>query len=1503
MDPRLKRALETLSGLALGSVRGEEALFLCADPTHLLGQRTEDSKHAETPRVHEVRLRRRSTTQRRPSVAKSRRSSVSSQRRGSQTVAPVDHVTLSARHAWKWMLDRRERLKGRKQGKRGNTHSVADDLVGDHERLSAEHPALAKLPLNLRLRLQTVPRADLKGLKHWMLADPLWVETFLDARDADALQRRRRASATESVTSTDSLVDRVAPPPDRRMPGRRVSIVSSQEEELPPLPQALPPSPSRPPLSMEARDRASPVRIPRRPAPTLDMSNVQDAPEETKVNKPPSLEIRSPDGLHPPPASSLLSTRSRPGHRILRSQLSSRAGEGPPVVLTGSVTSTRVVPKPPPRPAVLPTPRGFGAFRLRTPRGGRSLRDVTLPEAAPQETEEDPPKPVPKLDMARVHAFHQDEEQEEDDDVSSTQDDRLFVEGASKAMREGGVLEEDRPLSRRTSTALRSARTRFPRLSTAPTAEGVLEQLHFVPPSADLDQAAIRKASEEILGRGRVTARHGRSVAQLHFARRRARTARQVRRREIFEGLPDRVRAEVEQEKQRRRHHRSESHHRTARTSRSERPATRDTMINFASWGEPVDEHHSDTGSSDEWSVWGSELHLPSSSDEDDVPDPQTFRRQMSAVAAYTTRLPNHALPTRPNTRLALLAALRTKGLPGERVLREKEQTESQRKHEQECSVQRGPSLRGVGLLKEAQQALAVEEGGDDQQGMMLSRFLRALRPLTLSDRLHSLSSAPPPPNHRARSLARKAAATFAGALPERPRAQGAKFRHRDAFEGVVHVGTAKSRSVALTVLEHMGFAAAEREEAWVSTGAPPPVVIAQGQDDIRRAGLRKLSTPRRRPSAASFRKGDVSPVSTGSRASSVHEFSFETDHIEPSRSRGVRFVCYPSRNDDEAADVDVTSADPILRIHARPRAPSSTAVLGPPEDLGTPVVRGPIRSPSGRIVTMTGDWAPSAGASSMTAEEMKRVSALKAAVRLGEALLQNSPPIQTSSAATRVMWRRQLVESQPNALVAIKNRLETTRRQLSSRKTVRLGSFVAMGGALLEQPRLNVPCWRRPPDVPLTVPIEDADPQRRLEKYHSTQERWRSRVQEAKERSEQGEMAVRSDALEASLRKDEQLRMQEQRQQAVCWSVLVPLAVVTRHIGKYLAVVRLRRMNQAAALFLQRVWRGNRTRDWVKRFRRLRGRLARCVWRWRMGRRIQVRTRAALRVHCFLEDFCFNTRPERMRLYARRFMHRVKHIQRCVRSHRACNAGRCVLISRLWRFLEEQVRETMRLLGGRAPKALVTPSESKIPPGSKFSCFVMMPWALASGGLGTEVTLDEEDRAVQLLLRVLSRRPYDSDELADLVTDFPDVGSRQFSELAPVQALHRSCSASVRIAVVKEYLRVRLWQYAGFVGVERFLFLLKEGPVVRFRVDDASRLHRERPMRSSVARSLRHAVELPPRYSEAGDRLSRLKHAFEFPITGMLVRCEAADVVRMALEGHRQMNQAAAVAATLLQG
>jgi len=59
--------------------------------------------------------------------------------------------------------------------------------------------------------------------------------------------------------------------------------------------------------------------------------------------------------------------------------------------------------------------------------------------------------------------------------------------------------------------------------------------------------------------------------------------------------------------------------------------------------------------------------------------------------------------------------------------------------------------------------------------------------------------------------------------------------------------------------------------------------------------------------------------------------------------------------------------------------------------------------------------------------------------------------------------------------------------------------------------------------------------------------------------------------------------------------------------------------------------------------------------------------------------DFLENVSGESVRVYARRFLQRLRRVQRAVRGHLACNAARLLLLGHCWRREEMRMRAQSR--------------------------------------------------------------------------------------------------------------------------------------------------------------------------------------------------------------------------------
>jgi hypothetical protein len=290
--------------------------------------------------------------------------------------------------------------------------------------------------------------------------------------------------------------------------------------------------------------------------------------------------------------------------------------------------------------------------------------------------------------------------------------------------------------------------------------------------------------------------------------------------------------------------------------------------------------------------------------------------------------------------------------------------------------------------------------------------------------------------------------------------------------------------------------------------------------------------------------------------------------------------------------------------------------------------------------------------------------------VEAGERLLDEGPGgRRADSAIAWVEWRRRLLDEKPEARAALMERVKRHQGQNGGYLDDLRADFTSAGGKV----------WRRPPELPLKVPLDSLIPEIRTEHIRRRAQLRADRTEDAKIKAVAVEDQRRQQAearfQRLSLRREEERR----RERLIWWAVLVKVGASARVMGEQATFARLRNINQMAALFVQRVWRGKQAREWVSRFRHLRPILSRYVWRWRLGRRIAVRNRAADRIAMFTSEFCVTIRSERVRLYTRRFMDRVRAVQHRVRQHQASNAARCVMLATWWRVVEQRLQHAMR--------------------------------------------------------------------------------------------------------------------------------------------------------------------------------------------------------------------------------
>ena len=205
---------------------------------------------------------------------------------------------------------------------------------------------------------------------------------------------------------------------------------------------------------------------------------------------------------------------------------------------------------------------------------------------------------------------------------------------------------------------------------------------------------------------------------------------------------------------------------------------------------------------------------------------------------------------------------------------------------------------------------------------------------------------------------------------------------------------------------------------------------------------------------------------------------------------------------------------------------------------------------------------------------------------------------------------------------------------------------------------------------------------------------RAQARAQSAAERSRRAAAAAaRRKAAEAerldrlhtvTQRTERMVRLRWTNERVMTWVYLVSLLRGAGEWRRRLDRARLLRpsstLGNAAALVLQRCWRGHVQRAWVASLRKARPLLARLVSHWRLRRRARRVRRAATMLQGFLCDhvLALGAGGIAWAKYIHVFLGRVRVAQRAVRGWLACRAARLAALRRLWAHLvREEVAET----------------------------------------------------------------------------------------------------------------------------------------------------------------------------------------------------------------------------------
>lgn len=643
-------------------------------------------------------------------------------------------------------------------------------------------------------------------------------------------------------------------------------------------------------------------------------------------------------------------------------------------------------------------------------------------------------------------------------------------------------------------------------------------------------------------------------------------------------------------------------------------------------------------------------------------------------------------------------------------------------------------SLRGQTLFKQAEGEIeSTASQAERVLRLFVQRSLRRFRPMTLAHRLTYWAG------QTGTSLSEGALrATQEREAQDVRRRHRQRLRHRSskavvrslggndvshaAAAGVVAIlasaqehrpkvvhGVALMQAAANAAIRSLGFSETETDALIARTGAPSAEVRARGKQEIRQASFQLLSgkrpwgqklraaataatifsrsrksvpppptkrpgaqPPERNPTApaqlagSSGAAGGQGPPPRGTRRlvlggddqdggdghsseedGSLRSFRDGDETLDQADRLTVRFA---EDQLDQAGDCTVVPAAKAAREAVPKREAAAEAAR------------------AARRNRLTAKGAIMMHEASRNAEEEAIMKALL--LEAGEKLLGEGPGgRRADSAVAWVQWRKQLVDEKPEARTALSERVKRYQQEEGSYLEGLRAEYVAAKG----RP------WQRPPELPLKRPLNVLLPAVRAETLRERAQQRDVRMEEAKVKAMEATAQRRSHAEARSRRLSLRRKEEQSREQWIWWAVLVKLGASARVMGEQATFARLRSINQTAALFLQRVWRGRQAREWISRFRKLRPILSRQVWRWRLGRRIAVRNRAADRIKTFVGEFCVTVRSERVRLYIRRFMDRVRVVQARVRQHQASNAARCVMLATWWRVIEQRLHYALR--------------------------------------------------------------------------------------------------------------------------------------------------------------------------------------------------------------------------------
>lgn len=171
-----------------------------------------------------------------------------------------------------------------------------------------------------------------------------------------------------------------------------------------------------------------------------------------------------------------------------------------------------------------------------------------------------------------------------------------------------------------------------------------------------------------------------------------------------------------------------------------------------------------------------------------------------------------------------------------------------------------------------------------------------------------------------------------------------------------------------------------------------------------------------------------------------------------------------------------------------------------------------------------------------------------------------------------------------------------------------------------------------------------------------------------------------REQARMSSLKHDLYAALRMLTKYQAAWASVIALANAASYLSRNLTDGRYNRINLAAVLFVQKLWRGHQARTAARRYR---GATA-CIQQWlqtyRMRIRIRMKQRAAARILHFLQVLQGGPKGMVVQYATKHFLSRVKRVQRAVRAFLTLQRARLTLLVRWWHEAEKQQRVLSRV-------------------------------------------------------------------------------------------------------------------------------------------------------------------------------------------------------------------------------